>query len=126
MAVRVGAVAAGETPHKKPSATKALSATRARQLMGLPSGDAVFDYRDRAIIEVFVYSGARIGSACRLRVQDFHQDGHEATFTLHEKGDKHRRIGPDRFLLILQGKARAQYGAFRGDRQKTPIVIQDF
>ena len=30
--------------------TKALSATRARQLMGLPSGDTVFDYRDQAII----------------------------------------------------------------------------
>ena len=32
--------------------TKALSATRARQLMGLPAGDTVLDYRDRAIIEV--------------------------------------------------------------------------
>ncbi len=31
--------------------------------------------------------------ACRLRVKDFHQDGDEATVTLHEKGDKHRRIG---------------------------------
>ena len=71
--------------------TKALSATRARQLMGLPSGDTVFDYRDRAIIKFFLYSGARIGTACRLRVKDFHQDGDEATVTLHEKGDKHRR-----------------------------------
>ena len=61
--------------------------------MGLPSGDTVFDYRDRAIIKFFLYSGARIGTACRLRVQDFHQDGDEATVTLHEKGDKHRRIG---------------------------------
>ena len=73
--------------------TKALSATRARQLMGIPSGDTVFDYRDRAIIKFFLHSGARIGTACRLRVQDFHQDGDEATVTLHEKGDKHRRIG---------------------------------
>jgi site-specific recombinase XerD len=61
--------------------------------MGLPSGDTVFDYRDRAIIKFFLYSGARIGTACRLRVKDFHQDGEEATVTLHEKGDKHRRIG---------------------------------
>ena len=43
--------------------TKALSATRARQLMGLPSGDSVFDFRDRAIIKFFLYSGARIGTA---------------------------------------------------------------
>ena len=61
--------------------------------MGLPSGDTVFDYRDRAILKFFLYSGARIGTACRLRVKDFHQDGEEATVTLHEKGDKHRRIG---------------------------------
>ena len=73
--------------------TKALSATRARQLMGLPSGDSVFDFRDRAIIKFFLYSGARIGTGCRLKVSDFHQDGDEATITLHEKGDKHRRIG---------------------------------
>ena len=53
----------------------------------------MFDYRDRAIIKFFLYSGARIGTACRLRVKDFHQDGEEATVTLHEKGDKHRRIG---------------------------------
>jgi len=79
--------------------TKALSATRARQLMGLPCSDTmfdyrtVFDYRDRAIIKFFLYSGARIGTACRLQVKDFHQDGDEAMVTLHEKGDKHRRIG---------------------------------
>jgi site-specific recombinase XerD len=73
--------------------TKALSATRARQLMGLPSGDSVLDFWDRAIIKFFLYSGARIGTACRLKVKDFHQDGDEATITLHEKGDKHRRIG---------------------------------
>src|SRR5262245_35704822 len=57
--------------------TKALSATRARQLMGLPAGDSVLDFRDRAIIKFFLYSGARIGTACRLRVKDFHQDGDE-------------------------------------------------
>jgi site-specific recombinase XerD len=85
--------------------TKALSATRARQLMGLPSQDTVFDFRDRAILKFFLYSGARIGTACRLRVKDFHQDGDEATITLHEKGDKHRRIG----LHFAAAEAIAEY-----------------
>jgi integrase/recombinase XerC len=85
--------------------TKALSATRARQLMGLPTGDTVFDYRDRAILKFFLYSGARIGTACRLKVKDFHQDGDEATITLHEKGDKHRRIG----LHFAAGQAISEY-----------------
>jgi hypothetical protein len=62
-------------------------------LEGLPSGDSVLDFRDRAIIKFFLYSGARIGTACRLTVKDFHQDGDEATITLHQKGDKHRRVG---------------------------------
>jgi len=73
--------------------TRALSATRARQLMGLPAGDSVIDYRDRAILKFFLYSGARLSTACRLKVSDFHQDGDEATIRLHEKGDKRRTIG---------------------------------
>jgi site-specific recombinase XerD len=73
--------------------TRALSATRARQLMGLPAGDSVIDFRDRAIIKTFLYSGIRLGTACRLKVSDFHQDGDETTLRLHEKGDKRRTIG---------------------------------
>lgn len=73
--------------------TKALSATRARQLMTLPSGDSLIDYRDRAILKFYLYSGARISTGCRLKVSDFHQDGDQATIKLHEKGDKRRTIG---------------------------------
>jgi integrase len=73
--------------------TKALSATRARQLMGMPAGDTVLDYRDRAVLKFFLYSGARLSTACRLKVPDFHQEGDEATIRLHEKGDKRRTIG---------------------------------
>src|SRR5215469_8721019 len=63
--------------------TRALSATRARQLMGLPAGDAVLDYRDRAILKTYLYTGVRLATACRLRVRDFHQDGDEATLTIN-------------------------------------------
>src|SRR5437588_1276006 len=65
--------------------TRALSATRARQLMGMASGDSVIEYRDRAILKFFLYSGARLSTACRLKVSDFHQDGDQATMRLHEK-----------------------------------------
>jgi len=73
--------------------TLALSATRARQLMGLPSADTVLDFRDRAVLKLYLYSGIRLSTGCRLKVSDFHQDGDEATIRLHEKGDKRRRIG---------------------------------
>src|SRR5438067_1327084 len=47
--------------------TRSLSATRARQLMGLPNGDSLLEYRDRAILKFFLYSGARLSTACRLK-----------------------------------------------------------
>jgi integrase/recombinase XerC len=73
--------------------TKALSATRARQLMNMPSGDSIFDFRDRAILKLYIYSGIRLATGCRLKVEDFHLDEGEATIRLHEKGDKRRTIG---------------------------------
>src|SRR5438093_4575986 len=86
-------------------ATRALSATRARQVMGMPSGDSVLDYRDRAILKFYLYSGARLATACRLKIADFHQDGDEATIRLHEKGDKRRTIG----LHFQAAQAIAEY-----------------
>jgi integrase/recombinase XerC len=85
--------------------TRALSPTRARQLMGLPAGDSVLDYRDRAILKFFLYSGARLSTACRLKVSDFHQDGDQATIRVHEKGDKRRTIG----LHFQAAQAIAEY-----------------
>jgi site-specific recombinase XerD len=73
--------------------TRALTVTRARQLMGLPTGDGVLDYRDRAILKTYLYTGVRLATACRLRVRDFHQDGDEATLAINEKGNHHRTIG---------------------------------
>ena len=73
--------------------TKSLSATKARQLMGLPQGNGIIACRDRAILKFFLYSGARIGTACRLNVGDFHQDGEDATIRISEKGEKRRTIG---------------------------------
>lgn len=73
--------------------TKALSLVRARQLMNLPSGESILDYRDRAILKLYIYSGIRLATGCRLKVEDFHLDEGEATIKLHEKGNKHRTIG---------------------------------
>jgi site-specific recombinase XerD len=73
--------------------TRALSATRARQLMRLPEGDSPLEFRDRAILRFYLYTGARLATGCRLKVSDFHQDGDEATLRLHEKGEKRRTIG---------------------------------
>ncbi|MFO0809002.1 MAG: tyrosine-type recombinase/integrase [Gemmataceae bacterium] len=73
--------------------TQALTAARARQLIAMPSGDDILDYRDRAILKVYLYTGIRLETGCRLKVSDFHQDEHGATLRIAEKGDKRRKIG---------------------------------
>lgn len=73
--------------------TKHLTATRARQLMALPAGDSLVEFRDRAILKTYLYTGARLASVCRLKVSDFHDDEEDATLTLSEKGERRRKIG---------------------------------
>jgi site-specific recombinase XerD len=73
--------------------TRALTATRARQLMSLPVGDGVLAYRDRAILKLYLYSGIRLSTGCVLKVSDFHQSDEEATIRISEKGGKRRTIG---------------------------------
>ena len=73
--------------------TKSLSMLRARQLMNLPSGESVIDYRDRAILKLFIYSGIRLSTGCRIKVEDFQLEDGEAPIRIHEKGDKRRTIG---------------------------------
>jgi integrase len=85
--------------------TRALSATRARQLLGMPAGESVIDYRDRAILKLYLYSGIRLSTGCRLNVSDFHFDEDEATIRLHEKGNKRRTIG----LHYAAAQAIAEY-----------------
>jgi site-specific recombinase XerD len=72
---------------------RALTTTQARQLMELPSGNAILAVRDRAILKFFLYSGARLGTVCRLKISDFHYDGDAATIRIEEKGDRRRTIG---------------------------------
>src|SRR5580693_1738497 len=85
--------------------TRALSETRARQLVAMVPGDSLLDFRDRAILKFFLYSGARLSTACRLKTSDFHQDEGQATIRLHEKGDKRRTIG----LHFQAAQAIAEY-----------------
>lgn len=90
--------------------TRALTATRARQLMALPAGNSVLDYRDRAILKLYLYSGIRLSTGCALKVSDFHQEHEQATIRLLEKGDKRRTIG----LHFAAAQAISEYIAVAG------------
>lgn len=73
--------------------TRALSAARARQLVGMPAGESTIEFRDRAILKFYLYSGARIGTGCKLRVNDFQQDGDEAMIRFYLKGGRIKTKG---------------------------------
>ena len=73
--------------------------------MGLPQGEDLVAYRDRAILKWYVYSGARLSTACKLNKGDVHVDGEETTVRITEKGDKHRTIG----LHFAAAEAIGQY-----------------
>jgi site-specific recombinase XerD len=85
--------------------TKALTVSRARQLIAMPSGESLIDYRDRAILKFYVYSGARLAAGCLLTVADFHSDESGSTVRLREKGDKRRTIG----LHVAASQAIQEY-----------------
>jgi site-specific recombinase XerD len=72
---------------------RALLATRTRQLLTLPKGSDIFEVRDWAILQVFLYTGVRIETTRQLDVADFRQHEEEATLRIHEKGDKRRTVG---------------------------------
>jgi site-specific recombinase XerD len=73
--------------------TRALSLARARQLMNIPKGEDILAVRDRAILMFYLYSGARIGTGCKLKVNDFQQEGDEAMIRFHLKGGKVKTKG---------------------------------
>ncbi len=73
--------------------TQALSLARARQLLNMAKGDGLLELRDRAILRFYLFTGARIGTGCKLNVGDFRQDGDEATIRFHLKGSRIKTKG---------------------------------
>jgi integrase/recombinase XerD len=76
------------------SETLPLPASSARLLLSLPRGDSPADFRDRAILSLYLYTGIRLSTGCRLHVEDFHWDMvGSATMRIAEKGGRLRTIG---------------------------------
>jgi len=48
--------------------------------------------RDRALIAVMVFSFARVGAVCGMKVEDYYPNGKRCWFRLHEKGGKFHEV----------------------------------
>ncbi len=92
--------------------TEALSATRARQLMSLPEGESPIATRDRALLRFYLYTGSRIGTGCRLKVEDFIDDDEDPRVNIQEKGrgKAKRPVG----INVLAADAIREYIASAG------------
>ncbi len=66
--------------------TESLSVSQAQRLMRLPHNDTLSAYRDRAILAFYLFTGARIGTGCRLEVKDFLMDEVDPKIKIQEKG----------------------------------------
>lgn len=73
--------------------TKALTLARARQLLAMPGGESLIEYRDRAILKTYLYTGIRLATGCRLHISDFYPDADDPKLRINEKGNKRRTIG---------------------------------
>ena len=80
--------------------TKSLPPGFARKLMGLPNTDSLIHYRDRAILKFYLFSGTRIATGCRLRVEDFHMVEGDPKIDITEKGH-----GPSKRTIGLHFEA---------------------
>ncbi|XP_020904339.1 uncharacterized protein LOC110242666 [Exaiptasia diaphana] len=82
----------GQAEPEKPA--QALGLGTVRKLLTLPEGDDPVSLRDKAVLALFFYSGARIGAIARLEVEDLYiDDDNGAELMLEEKGGKTRKIG---------------------------------
>ncbi|KAA0220207.1 MAG: integrase [Planctomycetota bacterium] len=72
--------------------TPAFDVRQARTLLDSIDITTVAGLRDRALVATLVYTAARIGAVCRLRVKDFAPDGTQWCLHFTEKGGKQRRI----------------------------------
>ena len=85
---------------------RALSATRARPLLGMPSGHTALDARDRAILRFFLYSGARLGTGCRMKVSDFPRMVKKPQSGLTRWATSGARLG---FIALRRKRSRNTY-----------------
>ena len=77
-------VSEGKTPE--------ITIKQARKLFRSIDASHIVGLRDRAILAVLAYCGARIGAVSRLRVKDFTHEGDQWVLAFNDKGGKYRKV----------------------------------
>jgi len=72
--------------------TAEISIDQARKLFKSIDVSTPMGLRDRAILGVLAYTGARVGAVAKLRLSDYRNTGEQRTLRFREKGGKDREI----------------------------------
>jgi integrase/recombinase XerD len=72
--------------------TPEISIEQAKKLFRALNVDDVVGLRDRAVLGVLAYTGARVGAVAQLRLLDYRNLGEQRTLRFREKGGKDREI----------------------------------
>lgn len=100
--------------------TPEISIEQARKLLYSIDVDHVVGLRDRAVLGVLAYTGARVGAVARLRLGDFRNLGEERYLRFREKGGKVREI-PVRSNLDAWLREYLVSASIVGQDGKTPF-----
>ena len=109
---RKHAVVDGKTPE--------LAIQQARDLLASIDLSGVVGLRDRAVLGVLTYTGARVGALARLRRQDLEDQGAQRVLRFREKGGQQREI-PVRHDLDRWLEAYLQAARIAADPKETPL-----
>ena len=110
--------------------TRALSATRTRQLLSMPDGESLLAIRDRAILKFYIYTGSRLATGCRLQVSDFHRDGGDTSIRVQLKGGRIKTKGihngaADAIAEYIEAAGIVSGPLFRPRRSPNSVELAD-
>ena len=103
----------GKTPELAPG--------QARALLGSLDLSHLVGLRDRAVLGVLTYTGARVGALARLRRGDLEDQGAQRVLRFREKGGQQREI-PVRHDLDRWLEAYLQAARIAADPKETPLL----
>lgn len=100
--------------------TAEISIEQARKLLHSVKADSVVSLRDRAVLGVLAYTGARIGAVAKLRLMDYRDLGEQRALRFREKGGKEREI-PVRHDLEGWLREYIEAAGIAGDTRTAPL-----
>lgn len=100
--------------------TKAISAARARQLLSLPAGETLVEYRDRAILAVYLYTGIRLATGAMKNEQK--EDGLVEAYCIYSP---HSLRATTATLLLEHGVDIRKVQELLGHRHITTTQVYD-